>query len=430
MVPPRAVLGSTSAYPGSGDPTQGVRGRSVGRRRRRECPTQGTGPDRPRSCRTVMDVSFLEPVFAATGPFATVSADVTHTTENADTELDLRVRAIAERLTEQGAPETVVEAVRTRLLEGNDGGEAGTLKGRAVVVASDGSVVLDQALVDAPMQEIAEWSPQPNLMPILRQLPGRVPHIVVLTDRTGADITYMGLPGQVDEEETVEGDTFQIRKFQGGGWAHHRYQHNAENKWIHNADEVAQRISSMARRLSPRFVLVAGDVRARQILTDRASDLWSHLIVSMDEGGRAAGADREPVQRHVAELVAEYEARDDAQVLEQLEAASAHGLSVTGIGLVVEALRKGQVETLVLTDDAEDEKLLVGASPLELGVNQDDMAALGVQEVHSVPADRALVAAAVATRAGVVVLPRSAMPGDIPVAAVLRYTDASTASPQ
>jgi hypothetical protein len=36
----------------------------------------------------------------------------------------------------------------------------------------------------------------------------------------------------------------------------------------------------------------------------------------------------------------------------------------------------------------------------------------------------------VATRAGVVVLPRSAMPGNIPVAAVLRYTDASTASPQ
>src|SRR3954468_5935854 len=138
MVPPRAVLGSTSAYPGSGDPTQGVRGRSVGRRRRRECPTQGPGPDRPRSCRTVMDASFLEPVFAATGPFATVCADVTHTTETADTELDLRVRAVAERLTEQGAPEPVVEAVRSRLLEGNAGGAAGTVKGRAVVVASNG----------------------------------------------------------------------------------------------------------------------------------------------------------------------------------------------------------------------------------------------------------------------------------------------------
>src|SRR3954466_12739572 len=276
-----------------------------------------------------MDVSFLHPVLDATGPFATVCADVTHTTENADAELELRVRAIGEQLTEQGAPETVVEAVRGRLLEGNEGGEAGTLKGRAVVVASDGSVVLDQALGDAPMQEIAEWSPQPNLMPILRQLPGRVPHIVVLTDRTGADITYMGMPGQVVEEETVQGDTFQIRKFQGGGWAHHRYQHNTENKWIHNAEEVATQISSMVRRLSPRFVLMAGDMRARQILTDRASDLWSDLIVSMDEGGRAAGADRAPVDTRAGELVAEHEAREDAEVLEQVQAAGAHGLSVT-----------------------------------------------------------------------------------------------------
>jgi hypothetical protein len=369
-------------------------------------------------------------VFAAPGPYATVCADVTHTTESADTELDLRVRAVTEKLTEQGAPEEVAEAVRARLLEGNDGGEAGTLKGRALVVASNGSVVLDQALVDAPTREVAEWSPQPDLMSVFRQLPGRVPHIVVLTDRTGADITYIGAPGSVDEEKTVEGDTFQIRKVQGGGWAHHRYQHNAENKWIHNAEEVGQQISSMARRLSPRFVLVAGDIRARQILTDRASDLWSDLIVSMDEGGRAAGADREPVDRREAELVAEHEARQCAEVLEQIEAASAHGLSVTGTALVVDALRKNQVETLVLADEPDEETLLVGGSPIELGVNQDDMQALGSQEVHSVPGERALLAAAVATKAGVVVVPRSAMPGDIPVAAILRYTDASTASGQ
>jgi hypothetical protein len=374
-----------------------------------------------------MDVSFLEPVFAATGPFATVCADVTHTTENADTELDLRVRGIAERLTEQGAPEAVVEAVRSRLLEGNDGGEAGTLKGRAVVVASDGSVVLDQALVDAPLREVAEWGPQPDLLPVLRQLPGRVPHIVVLADRTGADITFMGGPGQVDEEETVEGDTFQIRKFQGGGWAHHRYQHNTENKWIHNAEEVATRISSMVRRLSPRFVLVAGDVRARQILTDRATDLWSDLIVSMDEGGRAAGADREPVDRRMAELIAEHEARECAEVLEQIQAAAAHGLSVTGKEPVVAALRKGQVETLVLSDQPDDDTLLVGGSALELGVNQHDMDALGIHG-DVVAADRALLAAAVASSAGVVVVPRSAMPDEVPTAAVLRYTDASTPS--
>src|SRR3954453_5366526 len=110
-----------------------------------------------------MDVSFLEPVFAASGPFATVCADVTHTTETADTELDLRVRAIAEKLTEQGAPEAVVDAVRGRLLEANEGGDIATLKGRGLVVSADGSVVLDQELAGAPRREVAEWSGHPDV---------------------------------------------------------------------------------------------------------------------------------------------------------------------------------------------------------------------------------------------------------------------------
>jgi hypothetical protein len=377
-----------------------------------------------------MDVSFLEPVFTASGPYATVCADVTHTTENADTEVELRVRALAQQLTDQGAPEAVVEAVRSRLLEANEGGDVATLRGRALVVAADGSVVLDQPLVDAPRREVAEYSPAPDLMPILRQLPGRVPHIVVIADRVGADISVASLVGRPEIEDEVEGDSFQIRKFQGGGWAHHRYQHNSENKWVHNADNVAERIASLVRRLHPRFVLLAGDVRARQILSDRASDLWSELVVSMDEGGRAAGADREPVDQRAAELVAEHEAREEADAVEKVESAAAHGLAVTGTASVVEALRKGQVETLVLADQPDDEKLLVGSSPLLLGTEQGDMDALGVQEVHSVPADRALLAAAVASSAGVVVVPRAAMPGDIPVAAILRYTDDSTPKAQ
>src|SRR3954452_13813499 len=374
-----------------------------------------------------MDVSFLEPVVSTPGPFATVCADVSHTTENADTELDLRVRAVAEKLTGQGAPEAVVEAVRGRLLQGNEGGEAGTWGGRAVVVAADGTVVLAQPLVGSPREEIAEWSPQAALLPLLTQLPGRVPHIVVVIDRGGADITVSARPGQTIEEKEVEGDSFQIRKFQGGGWAHHRYQHNAENKWVHNADNVAERIASLVRRLHPEFVLVAGDVRARQILTDRASELWKDLIVSMDEGGRAAGADREPVDRRMTELIAEHEARECAEVLEQIQAAGAHGLSVTGLPATVEALRKGQVETLVLTDEPGDDTLLVGGSPLELGVDQQDMDALGTRG-ETVPADRALLAAAVARGGGVVMVPTSAMPAETSVAAVLRYTDAAAPS--
>jgi ribosomal protein L7Ae-like RNA K-turn-binding protein len=372
-----------------------------------------------------MDVSFLETVFDAPGPYATVCADVTHTTENADTELDLRVRAVAEKLIEQGAPEAVVESVRGRLLEGNGGGIAGTWRGRAVVAAADGTVVLDEPLADSPRTEVIEWSPRPDLLPVLRQLPGRVPHIVVVIDRVGADITVTGLAGEPVQEE-VDGETFHMQKVKVGGWAHDHWQNSAEELWDRNAGQVAEHLTSYVRRLGVKFVLVAGDVRARQHLLDNAGEQWKDLVVTMDEGGRAAGADRDPVDRREAELVAEHEAHAEAQAVEQIEAASAHGLSVTGTALVVEALRKNQVETLVLADRPDDEELLVGGSPLELGLDRGELDALGSQEAHSVPAERALLAAAAATKAGVVVVPRAAMPGDIPVAAVLRFTDAST----
>ena len=107
-----------------------------------------------------MDVTFLGSVTDHPGPFATVCADVTHVTENADTELDLRVRALADRLTEQGAPEAVVEAVRARLLEGNEGGEAGTYRGRAVVAGPDGTVLFDAPLADGLCEDVQLDPPQ------------------------------------------------------------------------------------------------------------------------------------------------------------------------------------------------------------------------------------------------------------------------------
>src|ERR671920_736026 len=92
------------------------------------------------------------------------------------------------------------------------------------------------------------------------------------------------------------------------------------------------------------FVLVAGDVRARQLIADKASKELGDVLVTIEQGGRAAGADRAPVDQRAAELVAEHEAHEQARAVEQVQAAAAHGLAVTGKAAVVEALRKGQVE--------------------------------------------------------------------------------------
>lgn len=372
-----------------------------------------------------MNVQTLSPVLTATGPFATVAVDVTHVSETAQTELELRVRSVTERLAEMSAADTVVAAVRERLLA-----DPGDQHGRALVVAADGSVVTDVPLVGAPVREVVDVAPLPDLLPLVRQLPGRVPHLVVLVDHLGADVTVSSAPGLEMIDESIEGDTQYAHKVKTGGIGDHSFQHSTEDVWRSNAKAVAARVGRLADHAGAAFVLVAGDPQSRPLLVEQLPSAVAALVVTTDEGGRGDGADLSGVARRVSELVAEHEARRDAEVREQLDSAGAHGLAVHGVDRVLEAMRKGQVETLVLGDDPGDDQLATGADPLAIGTTVEELGTLGVADGALAPADRVLVRAALATDADVVVLPASVMPGGTTVGAVLRYSDAATAGPQ
>src|SRR3954469_15232763 len=64
-----------------------------------------------------MKTTRLSTLYGASGPFATVMLDVSHDNENGEHEHELRVRAAAEDLAEQGAPDSVVDEVTARLGE-------------------------------------------------------------------------------------------------------------------------------------------------------------------------------------------------------------------------------------------------------------------------------------------------------------------------
>ncbi|OMQ15247.1 hypothetical protein A7K94_0210855, partial [Modestobacter sp. VKM Ac-2676] len=148
------------------------------------------------------------------------------------------------------------------------------------------------------------------------------------------------LAGHPTEEDEVDGDTFHMRKVKVGGWAHNTYMHTAENQWEENAGQVAGEVDTLVKQHKAQFVLLAGDVRAKQLIADKATKEVSDVLVSMDGGGRAAGADREPIEQRAVELVAENEAHEQSGAVERVQAAGAHGLAVTGTEQVVEALRK------------------------------------------------------------------------------------------
>ena len=98
-----------------------------------------------------------------------------------------------------------------------------------LLVGAGGRLRYDVALGEVPRRETASWAPLPDLMPLVAQLGARVPYVLALVDRVGADVVVVGPDGAERERETVEGGTYPIRKVGVGGWAHLRYQHRAED---------------------------------------------------------------------------------------------------------------------------------------------------------------------------------------------------------
>jgi hypothetical protein len=128
----------------------------------------------------------------------------------------------------------------------------------------------------------------------------------------------------------------------------------------------------------------------------------------------------------VRALVSERLGLRDRDVLDRLAQDRGQGRAVSGVRDVVDALRRAQVETLLLSDTAADARVVVGEDPLLLAVEASELADLGATATTEVPADRALIRAATGSGARVVALPAEALTEEDGVAALLRFVDDST----
>jgi hypothetical protein len=368
----------------------------------------------------------LSALFGDPGPYATAYLDASRAEELGPQKVELRWRALRESLAEQGADDATLDAMEAAV--GGHAGVAGA-HGQALV-GSGGELRYDVALPDPPRRETARWSPLPHLMPLVAQLGGRVPHVVALVDRSGADVTVHG-PGGTEEERTVEGGGYPIRKVGVGGWSHLRYQHRAEDLWEANARQVAEVIESAVRRTAVRVVVLAGDVRARETLRKVLTEPAAELVVELQTGGRAEGTDEEKLAAEVDAVVARVAAGADQAVVDRFTEASGRAaadvgdvLAVTGVRETIQALRKAQVETLLVLDDpAADAEVWIGPEPVHLGLTPEELDEMGVSDPQRDRLDAALVRAAAGTDAAVVTLAAGQLDLRDGVGATLRYPD-------
>jgi hypothetical protein len=375
--------------------------------------TSGITPKVGIDASAVPDVARL---FEASGPFVTVYLTTEPDIDNAAQRSLLRWKGLRRELIDGGAPEAALEAI-DGVVE-----DAHTKGGTLVAVANADGLLLTRHEPDPPVRDVARVGPLPSVGPLLESLQSRPPHVVVLADRTGADIfAFVADGGESASVAGAEPGDPHLRKTGPGGWSQRRYQNRAENQWQANAKEVADRLASVVDETGARLVVAAGDVRALQLLREELPGRVADLVREV-EGSRGVESGIDDVSDDVAKLVATTVADDTAALIEKFREELGQGdRAVEGVGPTLTALAAAQVDSLLVADEVDDERTAwFGPAPGAVAVDAGTVSSMGVEPEQARLVDVA-IRAALTTGAAVRIIPspRAVRDG---IGAVLRFT--------
>jgi hypothetical protein len=361
-----------------------------------------------------MRTTQIADLYQSEGPFASVTLDISHASENAAQAHELRLRAACEQLREAGADDRAVETVAARLAEPVT--EPAPVA-RTVVATKDG-VVFDEVMHVHTDQPTVAWGPLPDLTPWIAHEDSLTPFVLAVVDHVGGDVgVYTSDVPEPDSETSAGGETDFVHKVPSGGWSQLRYQHVTENVWKENAEDVAEEIVRTVRS-GPQLVILVGDPHSRSIVAEKLAGTQVE-VVQLEAGSRSEDGGEEALQQAVRETLMEHTvARRLALTRTLEERVGQHRAVAVGVDEVVEAFVRGQVETLLLDPDTAARHAVVAQDHPGLSIG-------AVAPTEPLPAHQAFVAAAALTGADVTV-GRSTTLGDNPVAALLRWDQSPT----
>lgn len=367
------------------------------------------------------DVSELQ---SAAPPFASVTLDVTASDRATEDDLGLRWRAACEELKAEGAPEAVIDLIGERVLAGTGLGGEHTM----VLVADNDRVVLDRVVPGRPARPETGYGPVPVLTGLLRAAARFVPHAVVRIDHAGADIEFVTSLDGRSEEEQVEGGHNELHKVPSGGMSTRRIESRVEDSWARNADAVAKELDSLGRRHHFEVVAVAGEDDSWSELQRRVAGHVAERLVRLDSGGRAAGTSEEAEADALREALDAHRAAERARLLDEFaEQRTRQQRGVEGLADVVDSLRRGQVEHVLLRDDPTSTLTLwAGEEPLQLAMTEEEARAAGAEKPVEVRADAVLAHAVLGSGADLVLVEDEPVELVDGIGALLRWSDEAT----
>jgi hypothetical protein len=259
--------------------------------------------------------------------------------------------------------------------------------GRALF-ATDGDVVLAESL-DRQPGEMTTWTPLPHVTPMLMLRGENVPHIRVIVDHAGAEVTVFA--GGSPRTTTVEAASWPLQKTAQGGWSQKRYEQAVDETWEKNAVAVAHEIDEQVRRVGAELVLIAGEPKSRSYLLRHLGTKAADRVTMVEHGSRENhGRFEQDVER----------ALDDWLDHRRAELLERHQESAgpTGMAWVSKALREGRVHALLVPGEMP-KPVWIGEGGTQLCTDRAELHRWGVAEPVQERADSALARAAAMTDA-------------------------------
>lgn len=387
-----------------------------------------------------MDLHTLSSLYQYDGPFVTIYLATDGAVQNAAQKVEVRWREVLRELADAGVDETTREA-----LTAARGAEPHRQGGTRVLIAAGGQVRLAMSLPEAPAAEVVRVAPLPYLLPLADWAQTRVPHLVVLADRRGADILAYTDAAEPDISASVDTARFPDHKTGAGGWSALRYEHKVEEDWKASAKDAAAAVERAASQIGARLIIAAGDTYAVEGIRDHLPTAMKPLVRVVDGGRSEDGSDALVAERVLSQLgdtvasntidllsdFAKYRNRAAKQRHGRESGGRQPNVAANGADGVTETvadLRMAQVGTLLLSDALqEDETAFFGPEPTQLALQESELRDLGVEHPQQGALVDVLLRAALGTDAEIRLVPGDTDDSPLEgVGAVLRYSSEPT----
>lgn len=289
-----------------------------------------------------LDRTSLKDLLEPLRPTVTTYLPARNDLPDSATQLKLHWSNLRRSLTAAGALDADLDALDVAANEPAAGGDTN------VAIAADGKLQAVGFMTEPIEEPFGATELIPSILPLLDWEQSRIPHLVVVVDRTGADIIAIS-PEYEDTGTTVTGDDEYIHRGAPGGWSQRRFQQRAENLWESNAKDVAVEVDRLAASINAQAIIVAGDDRAVGFLCQHLSPRTVDLVRNID-GARAEWS-IDQIAADTVTQVATVAAADLSDHLQTFAEARVTNHAVDGPDAVFQALRRATAAKLYVVDD-------------------------------------------------------------------------------